>query len=132
MRFMMFVKHNGNSGAPPKEFMDAMTMLSEEAVKSGTIRGSGGLAPIAQGTHVRLAGGQIEVTDGPYIETKELVGGYAEFELKSKEEAVESAVKFINLHKKYWPGWEGVTEVRQIFSPEDYEGCAELAQKQAS
>src|SRR2546428_1767407 len=82
MRFMMLVKHAEKSGPPPKEFMDAMAILSEEAVKAGTIRGSGGLAPTAQSTRVRLSGGQIKVTDGPFTEAKEVVGGYAEFELK--------------------------------------------------
>jgi hypothetical protein len=50
--------------------------------------------------------------------------GPAQFELKSKEEAVESAVRFMELHKKYWPGWEGETEVRQMFEPEDFVGCS--------
>jgi len=47
------------------------------------------------------------VIDGPFTEAKEIVGGYAQFELKSKEEAVASAVRFMELHKKHWPGWEG-------------------------
>src|SRR5207302_7091649 len=123
MRFMMLVKHAEKSGPPPKEFMDAMAILSEEAVKAGTIRGSGGLAPTAQSTRVRLSGGQIKVIDGPFTEAKEVVGGYAEFELKSKEEALEGALRFMELHKKYWPGWEGETEIRQIFGPEDMAHC---------
>ena len=66
------------------------------------------------------------VTDGPFTETHEVIGGFAQFELKSKEAAVESAVRFMELHKKHWPGWEGETEVRQMFGPEDFgpEGCA--------
>jgi hypothetical protein len=120
MRFMMLVKHAENSGPPPKAFMDAMAVLGEEAVRTGTIRGNGGLAPTAQSTRVRVSGGQIKVTDGPFTEAKEIVGGYAEFELKSKEEAIEGAVRFMELHKKYWPGWEGETEIRQIFGPEDF------------
>ena len=60
------------------------------------------------------------MTDGPFTEAKEVVGGYAEFELKSKEEAIEGAVRFMELHKKHWPGWEGETEIRQIFGPEDF------------
>ena len=101
---MMLVKHAEKSGPPPKEFTDAMAILSEEAVKAGTIRGSGGLAPTAQSTRVRLSSGQIKVTDGPFTESKEVIGGYAEFELKSKEEAIEGAVRFMELHKKHWPG----------------------------
>ena len=61
----------------------------------------------------------VTVTDGPFTEAKEVVGGYAQFELKSKEEAVKSAVRFMELHKKHWPGWEGETEVRQMFGPEE-------------
>ena len=120
MRFMMLVKHAEKSGPPPKEFMDAMAILHEAAVKAGTIRGNGGLAPAVQSTRVRLSGGQINVIDGPFAEAKEVVGGYAEFELKSKEEAIEGAVRFMELHKKHWPGWEGETEIRQIFGPEDF------------
>src|SRR5260370_15291929 len=103
MRFMMMVKHAEPSGPPPKEFMDAMAILTEEAVKAGTIRGSGGLGPMAQSTRVRLSGGQIKVTDGPFTEAKEVVGGYAGVELKSKEEAIEGAGRFIALHNKYLP-----------------------------
>ena len=120
MRFMMLVKHAENSGPPPKELMDAIAKLSEEAVKAGTMLGTGGLAPTAQSTRVRLSGGQLKVIDGPFTEAKEVIGGYAQFELKSKEEAIEGAVHFMELHKKHWPGWEGETESRQIFGPEDF------------
>jgi hypothetical protein len=118
---MMFVKHAENSGAPPKELMDAIAKLSEEAVKAGTLQGGGGLAPIAQSTRVRLTGGEIKVLDGPFTEAKEVVGGYAQFELKSKQEAIEGALHFMELHRKHWPGWEGETEIRQILGPEDFE-----------
>jgi hypothetical protein len=108
--------------------------------------GSGGLGPTALGARVRLSGGQLKVIDGPFTEAKEVVGGYAQFELKSKKEAIESAVRFMELHKKYWPGWEGETEVRhqaaiaachaRALTPEEtdwarivalYEALAELA-----
>jgi hypothetical protein len=121
MRFMMIVKHAESSGRPPKELMDAISKLSEEAVKAGTMLGSGGLGPTALGARVRLSGGKLTVTDGPFAEAKEVVGGYAQFELKSKEEAVEGALRFMELHKKHWPGWEGETEVRQMFGPEDFD-----------
>jgi hypothetical protein len=120
MRFMMLVKHAKNPGPPPKELMDAITILSEEAVKAGTMLGSGGLAPIEQSTRVRVSKGQLTVTDGPFTEAKEVVGGYAQFELKSKQEAIDGAVRFMELHRKHWPGWEGETEIRQIFGPEDF------------
>jgi len=120
MRFMMIVKSAERSGFPPKELMEAIGKLSEEAGNAGTMLGSGGLGPTALGARVRLSGGQLTVIDGPFTEAKEVVGGYAQFELKTKEEAVASAVRFMELHKKYWPGWEGETEVRQMFGPEDF------------
>jgi hypothetical protein len=120
MKFMMIVKHAEKQGPPPKPLMDAIAKLAEEAAKTGTMLGSGGLGPTALGARVRLSGGQVTVTDGPFTEAKEVVGGYAQFELKSKEVAIESAVRFMELHKKHWPGWEGETEVRQMFGPEDF------------
>jgi hypothetical protein len=120
MRFMMIVKSAERSGFPPKELMEAIGKLSEEAVQAGTMLGAGGLGPTALGARVRLSGGQLTVIDGPFTEAKEIVGGYAQFELKSKEEAVASALRFMELHKKHWPGWEGETEVRQMFGPEDF------------
>jgi hypothetical protein len=100
--------------------MDAIAKLGEEASKEGSMIESGGLAPSAMSTRVRLSQGKITAIDGPFAETKELVGGYAVFEFKSKQEALESAMRFMELHRKYWPGWEGETEIRQIFTQQDY------------
>lgn len=115
MRFMMIVKHSEKWGFPPKELMDAIGKLGEEAHKAGTMLGSGGLCSSSTGARVRLSGGQLTVIDGPFTEAKEVIGGYAQFELKSREEAIESAKRFMELHKKYWPEWEGETEVREMF-----------------
>lgn len=130
MRYMMIVKHAEKQGPPPKELMDAIAKLAEVAVKAGTILGNGGLGPTAQGARIRLSGGRVTVTDGPFTEAKEIIGGYAQFELKSKQEAVESAVQFMELHKKYWPGWEGETEVRQMFEPGEFEQCSKAVTEQ--
>jgi hypothetical protein len=116
---MMIVKHAEKQGPPPKPLMDAIAKLAEEDSKKGKMLGSGGLGPTALGARVRLSGGQVTVTDGPFTEAKEVVGGYAQFELASKQEAIEGAVRFMELHKKHWPGWEGETEIRQMFGPED-------------
>jgi hypothetical protein len=121
MRFLMLVKHGENPGPPPPEFLEAMAQLGEDAAKSGTMIASGGLVPISKSTRVRLARGQVTAIDGPYTEAKEVVGGFAMFELKSKEEAIEGAKNFMELHKKYWPGWEGETEIRQVLGPEAFE-----------
>ena len=114
MRFMMIVKSKENSGPPPKELMEAMGKLAEEATKAGEMIESGGLASTATGTRVRLSGGKLSVTDGPFTEAKEVFGGYAVFALNSKKEAVERALRFMELHKQHWPGWDGETEIRQL------------------
>ena len=100
--------------------MEAVARLSAQETKEGKLVASGGLAPTATSSRVRLSGGKLAVLDGPFTETKEVVGGYAVMEFSSREAAVQGAVEFMELHKKYWPGWEGETEVRQIFGPDDY------------
>ncbi len=130
MRFMMLVKHAQElSGPPPQALMDAIDKLGEEAKRDKTMVVSGGLAPVTASTHVRIGNGKLTTTDGPYTEAKEIIGGFAIFDLKSKEEATEGAQKFMELHRKHWPGWEGETEVRQIFSPEDFQQCMDANKK---
>jgi hypothetical protein len=114
---MMIIKHSEKQGPPPQGLMDAIAKLSEEETKKGTMIGNGGLRSTDQGARVRLSGGRVTVTDGPFTEAKEIIGGFAQFDLESKEVAVESAVRFMELHKKHWPGWEGETEVRQMYEP---------------
>jgi len=123
MKFMMIVKSAERSGHPPKELMDAIDQLSQDAAKTGTMIGGGGLGPTALGARVRLSDGKISVIDGPFTEAKEIIGGYAQFELNSKQQAIDSAVSFMELHKKHWPGWEGETEIRQMFDPADFAHC---------
>jgi hypothetical protein len=123
MKFMMIVKHKEGQGFPPKELMDAIANKAAEAVKAGTMLGSGGLLPTSAGASVRLSGGIISVVDGPFAEAKEVIGGFAQFEVGSKEEAVQGAVEFMELHKKHWPGWEGETEVRQMMEPGAMGNC---------
>src|SRR5260370_37426657 len=120
MRFMMMVKHAESQGTLSKGVMDVMAKIGEDAVKAGTMVISGGLASTAASTRVRLSKGQINAIDGPFTEAKEVVGGFAILEYKSKKEALEGALAFMELHKKHWPGWEGETEVRQLMGPEDF------------
>jgi hypothetical protein len=122
MRFMMLVKTTGEfSGPPPQALIDAINKQGEAAVKSGAMIANGGLAPVTASTTVRIARNKVTTTDGPFTEAKEVVGGFAIFDLKSKQEAVESAQKFMELHLQHWPGWEGATEIRQIFGAEDFQ-----------
>jgi hypothetical protein len=65
-----------------------------------------------------MRGGEVTVTDGPFAEAKEVVGGYAVIEVRDMEEAVEQARRMVELHK-LWPGWEGFAEVRRISGPDE-------------
>jgi hypothetical protein len=133
MRFMFMVKSKELTGPPPQALMDAINKQTEDAVKKGTLVLAGGLAPVTQTQRVRITNGRINVTDGPFAEAKEVIGGFAIFDLASREEALKSAEAFMELHRIHWPGWEGETEIRQIFSEEDFEKmCGELAKQQAS
>ena len=78
---------------------------------------TGGLLPSKDGVRVRLANGKITVTDGPFSESKEVVGGWAILKADSKAEAVRIAREFMELHRKHWPGFEGESEVRPMFDP---------------
>jgi Uncharacterized protein conserved in bacteria len=120
MRFMMMVKAAEPSGPPPQGLMDAMGVHMQEAINKGTMVMAGGLAPMAQSHRVRLSSGKVSVLDGPFTETKEVVGGFAIMDFKSVEEALQAARDFIELHKKHWPGWEGESEVRQLFGADDF------------
>src|SRR5690349_2923828 len=103
MRFMMLVKSKENAGPPPQALMDAIGKLAAEANKAGLMIQTGGLAPTAMSSRVRLSKGKVTTIDGPFTESKEVIGGFAVFEYPSKEAAVESAVNFMELHRQHWP-----------------------------
>jgi hypothetical protein len=117
MRFMYIVKHPGPSTAPTPELLEAMHKLADREIKAGRMLDNGGLMPVETGAQVRIADGKLSVIDGPFVEAKEIVGGYAIFELRDKEEAVAMAVEFMQLHKDFLPGWEGTCEVRAFAGP---------------
>jgi hypothetical protein len=122
MKYMGFVipaKPMEQTGPPPQALMDAMGKYIEESFKSGVLIDTGGLAPANESTRVAISGGKLNVTDGPFTETKELVGGYAILNCGSKEQAIEVSKQFMQLHIDNWPGWEGASEIRQIFGMDD-------------
>jgi hypothetical protein len=113
MRFM-FIVRSAHAAAPTPELMEAMHKLATREIQAGRMLDDGGLMPLATGAQVNLADGQLSVLDGPFVEAKEVVGGYAIFDLPGKEEAIASAVEFMQLHKDFMPGWDGTCEVRAI------------------
>jgi len=111
MRFMYIVTPVRNE-PPTRELMEAMGKLADREIKAGRMLDSGGLMPVRTGAQVRIADGKLSVIDGPFVEAKEVVGGYAIFELRDKQEALASAKEFMQLHLDHMPGWEGTCEVR--------------------
>ncbi len=123
MKFMTLVKGAENAGPPPQALMDAIGRLGMEAGQSGVMVEMGGLLPSAMGAaRVRVAKGKLTITDGPFTEAKEVVGGYAVYRVGSREEAIEWTRRFMELHREHWPGWEGETELRQIWEQGDVPG----------
>lgn len=122
MRYMSFVI-SGSQTPPTPELMEAMGKLAEREIKAGRLIDMGGLMPIEMAARVTLRNGDLGVMDGPFTESKEVIGGYAVFEFASREEAVASAVEFMNLHKQFCPGWEGTCEVRQLAPADAQEVC---------
>jgi hypothetical protein len=114
MKFMMFIKHPGDydiKDVPPALF-EAMGEFVQDSATKGMFLDGAGLKPLKHATRVRLTGGKIKVTDGPFSEAKEVVGGYSIIEAASHADAVELATKFMELHRLHWPGFEGESEVR--------------------
>jgi hypothetical protein len=114
MKFMTIVSGPELNVPPPPEMFDAIAKLGEETVKAGIFVDQGGLHPTALGTKIRISKGKMSVTDGPFTEAKEVIGGWAIFDVASKEEMLKWARRFMDVHVKYWPEWEGVVEVRQV------------------
>jgi hypothetical protein len=112
----MFIKHAENSHqmAPPKPLMDEMATFVGEGFRTGWLKETGGLKSTAASVRIRSRGGALTVTDGPFAETKEVVGGYAIVEVKSKDEALDIARRFMELHRIHWPEFECEGEVREI------------------
>jgi hypothetical protein len=121
MRYLVLLEASQPEGPPPAELMAGIMRLGEEATKSGALLDTAGLAPSAAGAKVRVVGGALSVTDGPFAEAKEMIS-YALYEVRSKEEAVEWTQRFIRLHHDLWAGWEGEARILKVFGPEDFGG----------
>ena len=125
MKYMMIVKLAQNSEAgrnyengapPPPELVAAMAKLDAEM--PGALLDNGKLLPFAKGARIKAAGGKLTVTDGPFIESKEVIGGYAILEAKSKEEALSMGEAFMQIHVGVLGlSYEGELEIREMADP---------------
>jgi hypothetical protein len=116
MRYMMFIKHTEDyrNAQVPASLYEEMGKFIEETTKSGNFITGAGLQPSSAGTRVRLSSGRITVMDGPFAESKEIVGGYAIMDAKSRDEALSLARRFMEIHLKHWPTFEGECEMRPL------------------
>ncbi|MEL4319194.1 YciI family protein [Leifsonia sp. YIM 134122] len=116
MRFMCLVRTDETAtiGQTPDGVWKRMAEYEQEGRRNGTLVDIGGLLPSASGAIVSLADGRISTVDGPFADTRELIGGYAIIEVHSREEAVELGRRVLQIHVEEWPGWEGDVEVRQL------------------
>ena len=129
MRYMVIVTGSESlaaAGPPPAALMEAIDRLSEEATKKGTLVSFGGLQPTSSGTRMRITNGKIITTDGPFTESKEVIGGFSIINVASKEAALEEARTFIELHRVHWPKWEGEVEIRLMYEQEDDVRAAQI------
>jgi len=113
MRFM-FLIHTASDAAPTPQLIDAMHDLAKSELAAGRMIYDGGLAPPSVGMQLRLKSGKVVVLDGPFAETKEVLGGFAIFELPDMAAAEASARRFLSLHQAHLPDWEGVCEIRVL------------------
>ncbi len=112
MRFLSMIRINENSGVVPSEqLMTDMGRLMEEMTRAGSLVETAGLRPTREGRRVRLDRGRLSVTDGPFTEAKEVIGGYAIIEAASMEEATALTKRFLAVHGEEW---NVECEVRQL------------------
>lgn len=116
MKFLSFVRSSEKyrDVQPPPAMMEAMGKLIEKFTQNGALVDTGGLAPSRDGFRMRLANGKLTVTDGPFSEAKEVIGGWAILQADSKEQVLRFSTEFMELHRTYWPEFEGECEVRPI------------------
>jgi hypothetical protein len=116
MRFLSMIRVNENGGQVPSEqLMRDMGRLIDEMTRDGVLVRTAGLRPTAEGRRVRLRRGQLSTVDGPFTETKEVIGGFAILEAESMPQAIELTERFLRVHGNEW---DIECEVRQLDGPE--------------
>ena len=119
MKFMSFIRHaeKHRAAGPPPALLEAMKKHVQTSLADGSLVDTGGLLPSEAGARVRLERGEMRVLDGPFTETKEVIGGWAILNAPTKADAIRIATEFLDLHRKHWPEFEGECEVRPMFDP---------------
>jgi hypothetical protein len=115
-RYMMLITHSEDLRTQdiPPGLHEEMGEFVTENIKKGALLDTNGLRPTSEATRVRQSRRKLSITDGPFTEAKEVVGGYALVEVPSKEAAVDLARRFMEIHLRHWPDFEGSCDVRPI------------------
>jgi hypothetical protein len=118
VKYLSFIRHSEKyrETPPPPALMEAMVAFIEKSRADGTLVDTGGLLPSKAGFRIRLGGDKLTVTDGPFTEAKEIIGGWAILQ-GTRDQVQRAATEFVELHRKYWPGFECECEVRAMFEP---------------
>ncbi|MGH7712608.1 MAG: YciI family protein [Gemmatimonadaceae bacterium] len=111
-KFMTLVKGSENHAPPPPALFEAIDKLMKDA--GPKLAGVGGLLGTDKGARARLANGKVSVTDGPFTEVKEVIGGFAIYDVASMDEAKEWTRRFLDAHIKHLPGWDCEVEIREM------------------
>ena len=119
MKYLALLRHSESyrESVPPPALRDAMGKFVQRSFQDGSLVDTGGLLPSKEGLRLRLDKGAITVTDGPFTESKEVIGGWAILQANSKSEALRSAREFLELHRMHWPEFDAEMEVRPMFEP---------------
>jgi hypothetical protein len=119
MKYLCFVRSSEShrTGQPPAALMEAMGKFTEKSRASGVLVDTGGLLPSKDGARIRIAGGELTVTDGPFTEAKEVIGGWAILQ-GDRATVMRTSIDFMELHRKHWPGFDCECEIRPMVEPE--------------
>ena len=115
-RYLMLITHREEyrDHTIPQGLLDEMGEFVAENQKTGVLIDTAGLAPTSSSARVRLSERKVSVTDGPFTETKEVVGGFVLVQVPSMADAIELATRFMEIHLRQWPEFEGSLEVRPV------------------
>ncbi|HKV70985.1 MAG TPA: YciI family protein [Gemmatimonadales bacterium] len=114
MRYFTFIRAAENQGPLPAGFDQAMEGFITKHLQDGTLVQTAGLSPSSRGVRIRMSKAKLTLTDGPFAEAKEVIGGYAILEASTREKAIEIGRAFMQLHLDHWPEFEGEAEIRAM------------------
>ena len=119
MKYLTFIRSSESFRGvpPPAALMEAMGAFIEKSRREGRLVDTGGLSPSKDGARIRVAKGKLTTIDGPFTETKEVIGGWAILEAPTMAEAMRVATEFMELHSAHWPEFEGESEIRPMMDP---------------